>query len=459
MKAKVLIIDDDPAICASLTLALKSSYDVKAVTTAEEGLVLLKEIPFQLVLLDLIIGESDGIEILKRIKALDSSMVIIMMTAYGSIRSSVNAMKEGAFTYLSKPLELEELYIHMEQALKFRALHEKVSYLSHELESRYKYGEMIGKSPAMQQIYKVIDKLKDVDVSVLIKGESGTGKELVARAIHFSGSRREERFVEVNCAAIPEGLLEDEFFGHRKGSFTGAVNDRKGKFEIADKGTLFLDEIGDMPLSLQSKLLRVLQSKEITPIGSNEVIKIDIRVIAATNRNLLEMVYEGTFRQDLYYRLNVIEIKLPPLRERNQDIFLISKELIERHNKEYGWNIQGFTKEAEKILLSYGYPGNVRELENALEYAGVLCNGTIIDVGDLPEHMTLRTEELRLSKEAFDMKIFCNLTLKELERLVIQASLKKNGGKQRVTAEQLGISERGLRNKIKEYSLIVKYKA
>lgn len=459
MKAKVLVIDDDPAICASLTLALKSSYYIKAVTTAEEGLLLLKEIPFQLVLLDLIIGESDGIEILKQIKAIDSSMVIIMMTAYGSIRSSVKAMKEGAFTYLSKPLELEELYIHMEQALKFRALHEKVNYLSHELESRYKYGEMIGKSPAMQQIYKVIDKLKDVDVSVLIKGESGTGKELVARAIHFSGSRREERFVEINCAAIPEGLLEDEFFGHRKGSFTGAVNDRKGRFEIADKGTLFLDEIGDMPLSLQSKLLRVLQSKEITPIGSNEVIKIDIRVIAATNRNLLQMVYEGTFRQDLYYRLNVIEIKLPPLRERNQDIFLISKELIERHNKEYGWNIQGLTKEAEKVLLSYGYPGNVRELENALEYAAVLCNGTIIDADDLPEHMTLRTEELRLSKEAFDMNIFCDLTLKELERLVIQACLKKNGGKQRVTAEQLGISERGLRNKIKEYGLSVKYKA
>lgn len=453
MKAKVLIIDDDPAICASLTLALKSSYDVKAVTTAEEGLALLKEIPFQLVLLDLIIGETDGIEVLKRIKALDNSMVVIMMTAYGSIRSSVKAMKEGAFTYLPKPLELEELYIHMEQALKFRALHERVNYLSHELESRYQYGEMIGKSPAMQEIYKVIDKLKDVDVSVLIRGESGTGKELAARAIHFSGSRREERFVEVNCAAIPEGLLEDEFFGHRKGSFTGAVNDRKGKFEIADKGTLFLDEIGDMPLSLQGKLLRVLQSKEITPIGSNEVIKIDIRIIAATNRNLLEMVNEGTFRRDLYYRLNVIEIKLPPLRERNQDILLISRELIKRHNKEYERNIQGFTKEAEKILLSYSYPGNVRELENALEYAGVLCSGNLIDAGDLPNYMIVKPKEHHLSKEDFEMEAFADLTLKELEKLAIQASLKKNGGKQRVTAQKLGISERGLRNKIKEYGL------
>lgn len=453
MKAKVLIIDDDPAICASLSLALKPIYDVKAVTAADEGLSLLNEIPYELVLLDLNIGEYDGIEILKKIKQLDNSIVVIMITAYGSIRSSVEAMKEGAFTYLSKPLDIEELYIHLEQALNFRKLHEKVSYLSNELQSRYKYGDMIGKSPAMQAIYKVIDKLKDVDVSVLINGESGTGKELVARAIHFSGSRREERFVDVNCSAIPEGLLEEEFFGHRKGSFTGAVNDRKGKFEMADKGTLFLDEIGDMPLPLQSKLLRVLQSKEITPIGSNTSIKIDVRVIAATNQDLMNMVRQGTFRQDLYYRLNVIEIKLPPLRERKQDILFISKELIERHNKEHGWNIKGLSKGAEKILINYDYPGNVRELENALEYAGVLCDGEIIQAENLPEYMSCEKKEMVSKDELVCAHEFGNLSLMELEKIAIRASLKKNGGKQRITAEQLGISERGLRNKIKEYGL------
>ena len=453
MKAKVLIIDDDPAICASLSLALKTIYNVKAVTTAEEGLAVLREVPYELVLLDLLIGESDGIEILKKIKQLDSSIVVIMITAYGSIRSSVEAMKEGAFTYLSKPLDIEELYIHLQQALEFRTLHEKVSYLSHELESRYRYGDMIGKSPTMQAIYKVIDKLKDVDINVLINGKSGTGKELVARAIHFSGNRKEERFVDVNCSAIPEGLLEEEFFGHRKGSFTGAVSDRKGKFEIADKGTLFLDEIGDMPLPLQSKLLRVLQSREITPLGSNEKIKIDVRVIAATNRDLMDMVRQGTFRQDLYYRLNVIEIKLPALRERGQDILLISKELIQRHNKEHGWNIKGFSKDAEKILLNYSYPGNVRELENALEYAGVLCDGEIIQAENLPEYMYSEKKEASSINEIACTQELGNLTLKELEKMAIQTVLKRNGGKQRITAEQLGISERGLRNKIKEYGL------
>lgn len=455
-KPKILIIDDEEAICASLTLALKGSYDVSAVTNANKGLKLIKEKSFKLVLLDLIIGEDEGLEVLSKIKSIDSSTSVIMMTAYGSIRSSVEAIKKGAFTYLSKPLDIEELCIYIEQALKFRDLSEKVNYLSHELKSRYSYGEMIGKSPSMENVYKIIDKVKDVDVNVLISGESGTGKELVARAIHFSGNRRDEKFVEVNCAAIPEGLLEDEFFGHRKGSFTGAVGHRKGKFEDADKGTLFLDEIGDMPLSLQSKLLRVLQNKSISPIGSNETTKIDIRVIAATNRNLLDMVEKGTFRQDLYYRLNVIDIKLPPLKERREDILLLCNHLISRHNKEHGRNIKGFTKDAEKLLLSYDYPGNVRELENALEYAAVLSNGSIIDHCDLPASMRLKQKKSSSSPSSSLDDCLSGLTLKEIEKLAIQAALNQNSGKQRITAQQLGISERGLRNKIQEYGLLTK---
>ena len=456
MKPRILILDDEPAICASLTLALENDYDVKAVIDVEEALRLIREQSFQLVLLDLIIGEHDGIEVLRKIKEINNNIAVIMMTAYGSIRTSVNAMKDGAFMYLSKPLDIEELSIHMKQALEFRTLNEKVIYLSNELKTKYEYGDMIGKSPPMQEIYKIIDKVKDADASVMIYGESGTGKELVARAIQFSGKRSEERFIAVNCAAIPEGLLEEEFFGHKKGAFTGAVSDKIGKFELADKGTLFLDEIGDMPLALQGKLLRVLQQKEFSPIGSNTVKKIDVRIISATNKNLQEMVRNGTFRQDLYFRLNIIEIKLPSLVERRQDIPLICRNLLERHNKEYGRNIKGITKQAERILLNYNYPGNIRELENALEYAAVISSGEIIDVNDLP--MQIRNgvdNSYSLSIDGHNRQDLDNLTLKDIERIVIKSRLEKNGGRQKITANELGISERGLRNKIQEYGLFI----
>ncbi len=456
MKPRILILDDEPAICASLTLALENDYDVKAVIDVEEALRLIREQSFQLVLLDLIIGEHDGIEVLRKIKEINNNIAVIMMTAYGSIRTSVNAMKDGAFMYLSKPLDIEELSIHMKQALEFRTLNEKVIYLSNELKTKYEYGDMIGKSPPMQEIYKIIDKVKDADASVMIYGESGTGKELVARAIQFSGKRSEERFIAVNCAAIPEGLLEEEFFGHKKGAFTGAVSDKIGKFELADKGTLFLDEIGDMPLALQGKLLRVLQQKEFSPIGSNTVKKIDVRIISATNKNLQEMVRNGTFRQDLYFRLNIIEIKLPSLVERRQDIPLICRNLLERHNKEYGRNIKGITKQAERILLNYNYPGNIRELENALEYAAVISSGEIIDVNDLP--MQIRSgvdNSYSLSIDGHNRQDLDNLTLKDIERIVIKSRLEKNGGRQKITANELGISERGLRNKIQEYGLFI----
>ena len=456
MKPRILILDDEPAICASLTLALENDYDVKAVIDVEEALRLIREQSFQLVLLDLIIGEHDGIEVLRKIKEINNNIAVIMMTAYGSIRTSVNAMKDGAFMYLSKPLDIEELSIHMKQALEFRTLNEKVIYLSNELKTKYEYGDMIGKSPPMQEIYKIIDKVKDADASVMIYGESGTGKELVARAIQFSGKRSEERFIAVNCAAIPEGLLEEEFFGHKKGAFTGAVSDKIGKFELADKGTLFLDEIGDMPLALQGKLLRVLQQKEFSPIGSNTVKKIDVRIISATNKKLQEMVRNGTFRQDLYFRLNIIEIKLPSLVERRQDIPLICRNLLERHNKEYGRNIKGITKQAERILLNYNYPGNIRELENALEYAAVISSGEIIDVNDLP--MQIRSgvdNSYSLSIDGHNRQDLDNLTLKDIERIVIKSRLEKNGGRQKITANELGISERGLRNKIQEYGLFI----
>ncbi len=304
----------------------------------------------------------------------------------------------------------------------------------------------------MKNVFKMIEKLKDVDTNVVIAGESGTGKELVARAIHFSGRRKMERFEEVNCAAIPEGLLEEELFGHKKGSFTGAVEDRQGKFEYANNGTIFLDEIGDMPFSLQAKLLRVLQQKEFSPIGSNEKKQLNIRVIAATNKDLKSMVDKGEFRQDLYFRLNVVEINLPALKDKKQDLPLLFKHFISKFNDDLEKSIQGISAEAEKKLLDYNYPGNIRELSNIFESSMVLSNSEIIEIDDLPDEVRLYEKSLS-NKNTIVAEDLIGLKLREIEKRVINATLTLNGGHMLKTAEMLGISENGLRNKIKEYGL------
>ena len=450
MKPKILIIDDEAAICVSLKYSLNKDYDVTAVMSEEEAMAALERDPFQLVLLDMFLGSTNGIDLLQRIKERYPDMIVIVMTAHGSIRSSVDAMKRGAFTYMTKPLDMEELNIFIQQGLQFRSLNEKVDYLSRELQDRYHYGDMIGKSPTMQSVYALVEKLKDVDTPVVVTGESGTGKELVARAMHYMGARRKESFIDVNCAAIPEGLLEMEFFGYRRGAFTGASSDKKGKFEAADKGTIFLDEIGDMPLSLQGKLLRVLQEKQFTPIGSNESKSIDVRVIAATNRDLWKMVQKGTFRQDLYYRLNVVNIALPTLRERKQDIPLLASSFIARLNKEHRKNIQGITREAERILVSHDYPGNVRELQNMMEFAVIMCMGDYITPHDLPRQFwpaADRPEPENSQPEAEGG----GKTLYEIEKRAILQTLQNNNGNQTRTAEELGISRKGLQLKLKEY--------
>jgi two-component system response regulator AtoC len=402
--------------------------------------------------LDLKIGEYNGLDVLNVIKQIDKNLITIIMTAYGSINSSVEAIKKGAYTYLTKPLKLEELYIVIEQALEYQKLNEKVEYLSQELENKYVHNGIIGKSPLMRNVFKMIDRLKDIDTNVLITGESGTGKELVSKAIHFSGVRKKERFVEVNCAAIPQGLLEEELFGHKKGSFTGAIRDEQGKFEFANNGTVFLDEIGDIPFSLQAKLLRVLEQKEYTPIGSNEMKKLNIRVIAATNKDLKTLVDKGEFRQDFYFRLNVIEINLPSLRDRKQDLPLLFSHFIQLYNKELNKNIKGLSKETERKLLNYNYPGNIRELSNIFEYAMVLSNTDIIEFEDLPEGVK-QFEVNTVVKDNIFAENILGLTLKEIEKQVIKASLLKNGGHRKATAEILGISEKGLRNKIIEYKI------
>lgn len=336
-----------------------------------------------------------------------------------------------------------------------RRMSQQVIQLNDELNNlrTNQYGGIIGRSEEMQQVFSMVEKLKNLDTSVTIVGESGTGKELVARAIHNMGERKNRQFVALNCAAVPEGLLEEELFGHKRGSFTGAVADRRGKLEAAQGGTLFLDEIGDMSLNLQSKLLRVLQEREYTPVGSNEVKRLDIRVIAATNQDLHGMIREGAFRADLYYRLNVVEIALPPLRDRKQDIPLLCEHFLQRYAKEKGLNVTSIDEKAMRTLLDYNYPGNVRELANLLEYAAVVCDGGTITEKDLPPR--LRTTA-PAGAEQMPANLLTSLPLAELEKQAILACWDAFNGKMKVIAGHLGISERGLRNKLNEYGVLGK---
>jgi two-component system response regulator AtoC len=445
MKEKILIIDDEKNICTSLTYALEDDYTIFSETNPDKGVEIIKNENINLVLLDLKIGNINGIDILKEIKNINKNIVVIMMTAYGTIESSVEAMKIGAYTYLTKPLNIDELVITIKQALEYQGLFNKVNELNNQLREKYSYKGIIGKSKEMLKLFELIEKIKDVDVNVLITGESGTGKGLVARAIHYSGKYSRERFVEINCAAIPEGLLESELFGHKKGAFTGADRDKTGKLEYAGKGTILLDEIGDMSLNLQSKLLRVIEQKEFSPVGSNEIIKSEARIIAATNKNLLELIENNNFRLDLYYRLNVININLPPLRSRREDLPLLFEHFIKLYNKKFGKNVRKLSSEAERMLLSYSYPGNVRELSNIIERAVLLSED-----GDIKEDFI--PNEVKINS-IIDLDNLYGLSLKSVEKKVIEAALKINQGKRNETAKMLGISERGLRNKINEYDL------
>ncbi len=453
-KYAVWVIDDEQGICTSLSFALAKKYEVKTFLSPGPALEELERSRCDLILLDLRLGTENGLDVLKAIKTDHPDVTVIVMTAYGSIDTSVEAMQLGAFSYLTKPLKLNELDVVIAQALEHHALNEKVTMLSDELGSLRHFDRIVGESPAMQQVYRLIETLRGTDANVLITGESGTGKELVAKAIHTDGSRKDGRFVVVNCAAIPENLMESELFGHRKGSFTGATADRKGKFEIADGGTIFLDEIGDMPLSLQSKLLRVLQDKEFTPLGAAEPRKVDVRVIAATNKDLEKAIQEKTFRLDLFYRLNVMSIKLPPLRERGEDIHVLCDFFIKQHAFEMRKNIKGCTPEAEKLLASYDFPGNVRQLSNMLEYAVIVCRCEYIDACDLPEELRGAKVQSLPAGNGEDLDAFLSThSFKEIEKRAIECTLKKNDGRRDLTAMDLGISRRGLQLKMQEYGI------
>lgn len=453
MKKSILIVDDEVGICSSLKFALNTEYIVYTANTKAQAIQAATEKLIDICLLDLRIGEDDGIDVLQAIKRISRKTIVIMMTAYGTIENTVHAMRAGAYNYLIKPLNITELNLALENACSYLKLHQKVEYLRSELENCVSRGGIIGKSSAMREVFHMVDKIKDIDSNILITGESGTGKELIAQEIHNSGKRGAFPFEAVNCAAIPEGLLEEELFGHKKGAFTGATDDRKGKFALANHGTIFLDEIAELPYSLQAKLLRVLQQKEYSPIGSNEKIRLDVRVLAATNRDLPACIRERTFREDLYFRLNVVEIRLPPLRERKQDIPLLIRYFIEKYNMDFNKNISHISEAAERCLLSYHYPGNVRQLSNILEHAAIMADGNEIELEDLPQEV--RPECSGADRAGGREAEAPPISLKEAERLAIEDALRYNGGRRKQTAEMLGISEKGLFNKIKEYHIDV----
>ncbi|WCN38902.1 sigma-54-dependent transcriptional regulator [Aneurinibacillus uraniidurans] len=455
MNTAILIIDDEQAIGSSLYFAFENDYDVSATTMVSDAYTIIQTKSIDVVLLDWRLGEHDGLDVLVEIKKLSPSTEVIMMTAYGTIESSVEAIKRGAYHYITKPLDIDELQLLVEKAVEYKQLQTQIAELTETIDKIKGYAEMIGQSPAMQHVFSVIERVKDIDSSVLIFGESGTGKELVARAIHRKGKRKTKPFISINCAAIPENLLESELFGFVKGAFTGAVRDKKGKLEEAHEGTLFLDEIGEMPPNLQAKLLRVIQEKEVTPVGASYAKKLDVRIVSATNKNLLRMVQDGTFREDLYFRLNVIPLELPALRERKEDIPLLISYFLDKYSIDMQRPLRSLSDRAYERLLAYEYPGNIRQLSNIIEYAVALSKQPVIEESDLP--IAVQSSPVSHSSgttvQSHDniLTIRIGSTMKEIEQAVIEATLTYCQGNRRQTAQLLQISERNLRNKLHVY--------
>lgn len=383
---KVLVVDDDSALRLTISAAFSErNYIVHQAENGEDALNRVMANGYHLVLLDVNLPGINGIEVLKQIKEYDSSIIVIILTAYSNVSDAVEAVKIGAYNYLEKPIKSEDLVALVDRALKAQNLVKAAGLSAPVLQVGDDKRELVGTSNEMKRIFNLISKLTNVETSVLIRGESGTGKELVARAIHMNGERKDERFVAVNCSAIPENLVESEFFGHEKGAFTGAESRKIGKFQYADGGTLFLDEIGDISAPLQVKLLRALQEQKFTPVGSNREVEVNVRVIAATNRDLERMIEDGSFREDLFYRLNVLPLFLPPLRDRKDDIHSLVNHFVEKFNKSYGSKIEGCNDESVALLMDYNWPGNIRELENVIEHAFVMEGSKLITPSSLPD--------------------------------------------------------------------------
>ena len=438
MTDRILIVDDEKDTREFMARALSGKYEVLTAADAELAMKQLDaDRSIRLLLSDVRMPGEDGITLMKAAKAMNPGLAVILLTAFGSIDQAVAAMKDGADDFITKPVDLDQLELRVEKALKAHKLESEVKHLKAQLDEKYGMNGIVGSSPAMQKVFRIIRQAAPTDATVLIQGPSGTGKELVARAIHNLSNRSKGPFVAVEFAAISPNLLESEMFGHEKGAFTGAVSRRIGRFEAANHGTIFLDEISEMPLELQVKLLRVLQEREFQRVGSNETVKCDIRIVAATNRDLAAYVKEGKFREDLYYRLNVIDMRLPALKERTGDVPL----LVNRYLREFGG--KSVSPDAMRLLESYQWPGNVRELRNAVEKMCVLSSSGEIGVDDVPDEM----------KRDVTMTLSVSGTLGETEKAKILAVLEEVGGNRTKAAERLGISRRTIYRKLEEYGL------
>lgn len=442
----ILVVDDEPPQLELIGGFLKKQgFEVALAESGERALQRFRQESFDLVLTDQRMPNLSGLDLVKAVRAVNPETAVIIMTAYGSIETAVDAIKAGATDYLTKPLNLDELLHRIEKVREHQRLLSENRDLREELRERHRIEGIIGESGRMLEVFSLVRRVASSEATVLIRGESGTGKELIAKAIHYASPRASGPLVKVNCAALPETLLESELFGHVKGAFTGALANRKGRFEVASGGTIFLDEIGDLPAHLQAKLLRVLQEREFERVGSSQPIPVDVRILAATHRDLEGLLKSGQFRDDFYYRLNVVTIVLPPLRERRQDLPLLMDHMLRVFAEKNGKKIQGFTPEAREALLRYDYPGNIRELENIIERASVITRNDVIGRADLP--ISIQEPEAEDNSNNTDLSV----VVERLERRLIKEALARSGGVQTRAAEHLGITERNLRYKLKKY--------
>jgi two-component system response regulator HydG len=450
MKPKIMVVDDETEHLKMLDAVLSAEgYEIHLESDGASAIASVKERFFDIVLMDVRMDRVGGIEALKRIKEISPDMPVIMMTAYASVGTAVDALKSGAYDYLTKPLDIDELKILVKKTLRHHQLEQENIYLKERLKDRYDFSGIIGQSPAMRELFDIMALVAPSDATLLITGESGTGKELIANAVHQNSPRRDEPLIKVNCAALPETLLESELFGHEKGAFTGAFKNKKGRFHLAHKGSIFLDEIAEMAPTTQVKILRVLQEREFEPLGSQHTVKVDTRVITATNKDLEEEIGKGRFREDLYFRINVVTLKVPPLRSRREDILLLADFFLKKYTTENRHLVKGFVPRATDLLMRYEWPGNVRELENVVERAVIMARGDMITPDDFPE--TLLSPENDEQASPVDPR--AGRSLKEVEKEMILRTLEMTGGNRTHASGILGISRRTLQLKLKEYGI------
>lgn len=455
MAQRILIADDEQIIRESLSFVLKKEgYTVEEASNGREALERHEKNAFDIIITDIEMPEMKGIELLKRVTERTPETLVVIVTAFGSVETAIEALRQGASDYVLKPVNFDDLLHRVKRLTEYRSLALENSLLRQELQRNYDFDAIIGQSLSMKKVFQLIQRVAVSDGTVLIAGKSGTGKELVARAIHFNGPRGKKRFVPVNCGAVVETLFESELFGHRKGSFTGATMDKEGLFKVADGGTVFLDEVSEIPLNLQVKLLRAIEQKEITPVGTTDFIKVNVRIIAATNKDLRKEVEQGKFREDLFYRLNVVEIQLPSLSERREDIPVLANHFLDIYKKQMSKAIQGFSNEAMNAFLQYQWKGEVRELENVVERAVIFCDGDFVQMDHLPEYLWTPESEVQADTSALaggpqSLKD----AVKNFERQFIQQVLAKHNQNKEEAAQVLGVSLSSLYRKIEELKI------